>query len=83
MSVSVRRRDNLVFHQLAESGKQSVRRIALKLKLSKDSVSRSLAALDKRKKHHRELSFFETEAGQKWYRKMVIAMLLIFGLKGN
>jgi hypothetical protein len=78
----VRSRDTKVFGALAEFGKQSLRKIAQATGLSKDSVARSLTALLKRDKHP-ESRLWETEEGQAWLRRMVIAMLYEFGVKGN
>jgi len=78
----VRSRDTKVFGSLAEFGKQSLRKIAQSIGLSKDSVARSLTALSKRDKYP-ESHLWETEEGQAWLRRMVIAMLYEFGVKGN
>jgi hypothetical protein len=78
----VRSRDTKVFGVLAEFGKQSLRKIAQATGLSKDGVARSLTALSKRDKYP-ESRLWETEEGQAWLRRMVIAMLYEFGVKGN
>jgi len=78
----VRSRDTKVFGALAELGKQSLRKIAQAIGLSKDSVARSLTALSKRDKYP-ESHLWETEEGQAWLRRLVVAMLYEFGIKGN
>jgi len=78
----VRSRDTKVFGTLAEFGKQSLRKIAQATGLSKDSVARSLTALSTRDKYP-ESHLWETAEGQAWLRRMVIAMLYEFGVKGN
>jgi len=78
----VRSRDTKVFGTLAEFGKQSLRKMAQATGLSKDSVARSLTALSKRDKYP-ESHLWETEEGQAWLRRMVVAMLYEFGVKGN
>jgi len=71
-----------VFANIAEFGRQSLRKIAQATGLSKSSVGRSVQSQAKRDKHP-ESHLWETEAGQSWLRLLVIAMLYVFGLKGN
>jgi len=82
LATVVRSRDMKVFASLAEFGKQSLHKIAQATGLSKDSVARSLTAMSKRDKYP-ESHLWETENGQAWLRRMVIAMLYEFGVKGN
>ena len=82
IAAAVRNRDSKVFANIAEFGRQSLRKIAQATGLSKSSVARSVRAQDKRDKHP-ESHLWETEAGQAWLRILVIAMIYIFGLKGN
>ncbi len=82
IAAAVRSRDSKVFANIAEFGRQSLRKIAKVTGLSKDSVARSLKSQEKRDKHP-ESYLWETEAGQAWLRLLVIAVVYIFGLKGN
>jgi len=82
IAAAVRNRDSKVFSNIAEFGRQSLRKIAQATGLSKSSVARSVRAQDKRDKHP-ESHLWETREGQAWLRILVIAMIYIFGLKGN
>ena len=82
ISASVRKRDSKVFANIVERGKQSLRKIAQATGLSKDSVARSIETIFKRDKYP-ESAMWEMEEGQEWLRRMVIAMLYEFGMKGN
>ncbi len=82
IAAATRTRDSKVFANIAEFGKQSLRKIAQATGLSKDSVDRSLKAMNRRNKHP-EADFWETEEGQAWLRIMVLAVLYVFGIKGN
>lgn len=82
ITVAVRNRDSKVFANMSEFGRQSLRKIAQATGLSKSSVGRSVQSQAKRDKHP-ESHLWETEAGQSWLHLLVIAMLYIFGLKGN
>src|SRR5262249_15077163 len=69
-----------IFNSIRAHGQQSVRRLAERTGLSKSSVHRHLQAM-----HHRdrypESSLWETEAGRTWLLRLVVATLLVFGLK--
>lgn len=82
IATTVRNRDSKVFARIAKYGKQSLRKIAQATGLSKGSVGRSIEALSKRDEYP-ESHLWETEEGQEWLRRMVIAMLYEFGMKGN
>lgn len=82
VAATVRNRDSKVFASIAKYGKQSLRKIAQATGLSKDSVARSIEAVSKRDKNP-EAHLWETEEGQEWLRRMVMAMLYEFGIKGN
>ncbi len=82
IAASVRKRDSKVLSNIAEYGKQSLRKIAQATGLSKDSVARSIEVTFKRDEYP-ESAMWEGEAGQEWLRRMVIAMMYEFGLKGN
>jgi len=82
IAAAVRDRDRKVFVNITEFGQRSLRKIGKAIGLSKDRVQRSLRALAKRDKYP-ESHLWETEAGQAWLRILVIAMIYVFGLKGN
>ena len=70
----------LIFNSIREHGQQSVRRLAECTGLSKSSVHRHLQAINRRDRYP-ESSFWETEAGRNWLIRLVVATLLVFGLK--
>ena len=70
----------LIFNALREHGQQSVRRLAECTGLSKSSVHRHLQAINRRDRYP-ESSLWETEAGRNWLIRLVVATLLVFGLK--
>jgi len=70
----------VIFNAICEHGKQSVRHLAARTGLSKSSVHRHLQAIDRRDRYP-ESSFWETEAGRTWLIRLVVATLLVFGLK--
>lgn len=82
VSATVRNRDSKVFANISKYGKQSLRKIAQATGLSKDRVARSIESVSKRDKYP-ESPMWEREEGQAWLRRMVIAMLYEFGMKGN
>jgi len=70
----------VIFNSIREHGKQSLRSLAERTGLSKSSVHRHLQAMGRRDRYP-ESSFWETEAGRAWLIRLVVATLLIFGLK--
>ena len=58
--------------KIAQFGKDSCRSIGAKLGLSKSSVNRSQQKISKRS-HIDGATFFETDEGQKWLIKLVVA----------
>jgi hypothetical protein len=70
----------VIFNAICEHGKQSVRHLAARTGLSKSSVHRHLQAIGRRDRYP-ESSFWETEAGHTWLIRLVVATLLVFGLK--
>jgi len=70
----------VIFNSIRDHGKQSIRSLADRTGLSKSSVHRHLQAMDRRDRHP-ESSFWETEAGRAWLIRLVVAALLVFGLK--
>ena len=61
-------------------GQQSIRSLADHTGLSKSSVHRHRQAMDRRDRYP-ESSLWETEAGRAWLIRLVVATLLVFGLK--
>jgi len=70
----------VIFNAIREHGKQSIRSLSDRTGLSKSSVHRHLQAIDRRDCYP-ESSFWETEAGRAWLIRLVVATLLVFGLK--
>src|SRR5215475_2925709 len=70
----------VIFNLIREYGQQSIRRLADRTGLSKSSVHRHLQAIDRRDRYP-ESSLWETEAGRTWLIRLVVATLLVFGLK--
>ena len=70
----------VVFNSIREHGKQSIRSLADRTGLSKSSVHRHLQAMERRNRYP-ESPFWETEAGHAWLIRLVVATLLVFGLK--
>jgi uncharacterized protein DUF6399/IclR-like helix-turn-helix domain-containing protein len=70
----------VIFNSIREYGKQSIRSLADRTGLSKSSVHRHLQAMDRRDRYP-ESSCWETPAGRAWLIRLVVATLLVFGLK--
>jgi len=70
----------VIFNAIRDHGKQSIRSLADRTGLSKSSVHRHLQAIDRRDRSP-ESSLWETEAGRAWLIRLVVASLLVFGLK--
>src|SRR5688572_2249718 len=70
----------VIFNSIRDHGKQSIRSLADRTGLSKSSVHRHLQAMDRRDRYP-ESSFWETEVGRAWLIRLVVATLLVFGLK--
>jgi Family of unknown function (DUF6399) len=70
----------VMVNAMRDYGKQSIRSLADRTGLSKSSVHRHLQAIDRRDRSP-ESSFWETEAGRAWLIRLVVASLLVFGLK--
>lgn len=82
ISQIARIRDSKVVKNIADFGRQSLRKIAEATGLSKDSVSRSLKSQKKRDKYP-ESHLWETNEGQDWLNMMFCATIYEFGLKGG
>jgi predicted ArsR family transcriptional regulator len=76
----VQERNNKVLDILKEIGKASLRTIAKLADLSKDAVSRAIKSLERRRVYP-ESSLWETEEGQIWLCRLLIAVILEFGMK--
>jgi hypothetical protein len=70
----------LIFNTIRTHGQQSVRSLAERTGLSKSSVHRHLQTIHRRDGYP-ESSLWETEAGRTWLIRLVVATLLVFGLK--
>jgi hypothetical protein len=70
----------VIFNAIRDHGKQSLRSLAEHTGLSKSSVHRHRQAMDRRDRYP-ESSLWETEAGRAWLIRLVVATLLVFGLK--
>src|SRR5919197_3732665 len=70
----------VIINAIREHGKQSIRSLADRIGLSKSSVHRHLQAIDRRDRSP-ESSLWETPAGRTWLIRLVVATLLVFGLK--
>jgi hypothetical protein len=69
-----------IFHALCDHAPQSIRHLAHQTGLSKRSVPRLKRAMERRGRHP-ESWLWETEAGRRWLIRLVVAALVIFGLK--
>jgi hypothetical protein len=70
----------VIFNAIREHGQQSSRSLADRIGLSKSRVHRHLQAIDRRERSP-ESSLWETEAGRTWLIRLVVATLVVFGLK--
>lgn len=80
--MTIRKRVIKVVAEIGKGKIKSLRKIAKKIGIGKSSVQRHLRGLAKRNCHP-ESSFWETEAGQEWLRRLVFAVLFCFGIKGG
>jgi polyhydroxyalkanoate synthesis regulator phasin len=78
----VQTRNSKVSDVLTEIGKASLRTIARLAGLSKDAVRRALKSLDRRGVYP-ESSLWKSEVGQAWLYRLLVAVILEFGLKGG
>ena len=70
----------VIFNAIRAHGLQSIRSLADRTGLSKSSVHRHLPAMDRRDRYP-ESSLWATEAGRAWLIRLVVATLLVCGLK--
>ena len=79
LTQSIRATSLLIVGQLATKGNLSIRKIASTVNRSKSAVHRHLRR-QKIRNAHPESMFWETEVGEAWLRRMMLATLYIFGL---
>ena len=70
----------VIVNAMRAHGTQSIRSLADRTGLAKSSVHRHLQAMDRRDRSP-ESSLWETPAGRTWLIRLVVATLLVFGLK--
>jgi len=80
--MNLRERCQTVFKAGYQLSKNSFRSLARKTELSKSSVHRLYHRI-RRRNQHPESELWETEAGQKWLRLLVLATIFIFALQGG
>ena len=80
--MNLRKRCQTVFQAGYQFGQNSFRTVAQKTNISKSSVHRLYHRIVKRNQHP-ESALWETEAGQKWLRLLVVATIFIFALQGG
>ena len=76
----VQKRDNKVLDILNEIGKASLRTIARLADLSKDAVRRAMKSMERRRVYP-ESSLWESAVGRAWLCRLLIAVILEFGMK--
>ena len=69
-----------IFNAIRAHGTQSIRRLAERTGLSKSSVHRHLQAIERRDRYP-ESGLWETPEGHNWLIRLIVATLLMFGLK--
>jgi Family of unknown function (DUF6399) len=80
MSLSIRERSQKVAACVKENVKQSLKSIAVVTGLHPSSVNRHRKAIERRNQHP-ESSFWETELGTQWLKRLVFGLVYYFGLK--
>ena len=73
-------KSRLIFNAFRDNAKASIRQVAVQTGLSKSSVHRLGQAIARRDRHP-ESWFWETEEGRRWFIRLVVAVLYVFGLK--
>ena len=73
---------NSLYDHLKTSKKESYRKIAALYKTSATSILRKIKLI-KSRSHIKGAEFFESEDGQRWLVKLVIAVIMIFGITCN
>ena len=72
-------RGRKIFSQLTSKTNNSIRKIAKRLGISKSSVGRHKASINKRNQHP-ESHFWETDEGYAWLRLLYFGAILFFGV---
>jgi len=80
MSLTIRERGQKVFKCLQKEAVKSIRAISEATGLSKSSVWRHQQAIARRAQHP-ESSWWETEEGGAWLKRLVLAVVYYFGIK--
>ncbi len=80
--MDLRGRCQPIFTVLRERGTQSIRQLAQATGLPKSSVDRYCKGLRERARQAPEAELWEQERGAQWLR-VLVAVLLVFGLKGG
>jgi hypothetical protein len=73
-------KSRLLFNSFRANAKASIRQVARQTGLSKSSVHRLGQAMARRNQHP-ESWFWETEDGHRWFIRLLVAVLYVFGLK--
>lgn len=73
-------KSRLIFNAFRDNAKASIRQVAVQTGLSKSSVHRLGQAIARRDRHP-ESWLWETEEGRRWFIRLVVAVLYVFGLK--
>jgi hypothetical protein len=81
--MNLRGRCQQILTVLRERGPQSIRKLAQATGLPKSSVHRYCKGLRERARQAPEAELWEHEQGAQWLRVLVLAVLLVFGLKGG
>jgi len=81
--MDLRGRCQQIFTVLRERGSPSIRKLAQATGLPKSSVHRYCKGLRERARQAPEAELWEQERGAQWLRVLVVAVLLVFGLKGG
>jgi len=73
-------KSRLIFNAFRDNAKASIRQVAVQTGFSKSSVHRLGQAIARRDRHP-ESWLWETEEGRRWFIRLVVAVLYVFGLK--
>lgn len=73
-------KSRLLFNSFRANAKASIRQVARQTGLSKSRVHRLGQAMARRNQHP-ESWFWETEDGHRWFIRLLVAVLYVFGLK--
>ena len=80
MSLTIRQRGVKVFQAIQADASQGVQAVASVIGISKSSVHRHQQAIERRNQHP-ESSWWETEAGSAWLKRLVVGSIFFFGIK--